>query len=435
MLKYKGGNLMIAGSEQFKTAMSAVRERIADAKRCGTRRGFIDYYGCMSVCVELISILEEAGKAAEGGDCVYAYSVASLILVHCAKLAGSADDSAGGISDTLGYVKEVLEKVCSGVERGSDQAEFIFLHSLKDSQNKAFVDWDDFAYDLLLPCARLAAAKNVDKLYAVLDAFHARLSVKEYSSWHLENDRLVRLAAITAVDGEQAAEKFIFANLKYDGIRRIAIRSSIDKGNYALAEKLCREKIQAAGSDYHWTREWYTMLFEIYTKTDDQEKQSNLAEELLVYKYDTQYYDILKKLLTEKGTWNTAYPPLLMQLSQSLPYHLYMSILSKENETLKLLDELKMHPTEVYHYGEQLSKDFPSEISVLCLGQIRKQAAESNNRIAYKKVCANIKKLFEFGGISEADSIIVELKAKYPRRPAMIEELDKIAGRLAKKRK
>ena len=424
---------MTIKSEEFKTAMSAVRERIAAAKRRGIHSGFIDYHGCISVCNELTAILEDAGKASERGNCAYAYSVAALILVNCAKLAGSADDSAGGITDTRGYVEDVLEKACSGVERGSAEAEFIFLQSLKNSRNKAFDGWDEFAYDLLLPTAKLATDKNVNKLYAVLDEFDAKLSQKEYSSWHLESDRLVRLAAITAIEGVQAAEKFISDNIQYDGIRRIAIRNSLDKSDFHCAERLCLDKINSTDRDYHWTREWYDMLFEVYLKSGDKERQAELAEDLLISKHNTKYYTVLKQLLSEKGVWKTEYPSLLTKLAQNLPYNMYMGILSKEGETQRLLEQLITHPSEIFTYDKQLSTDFPTETYALCLDEIRKQAAEADNRIKYKQVCGNIKKLFDYGGNNEVSRIIEELKAKYPRRPAMLDELDRLAARLAKK--
>lgn len=346
---------MTPKSEEFNTAMSAVRERIAAAKRRGTHRGFIDYHGCISVCNELITILEDAGKAAERGDCEYAYSVAALILVNCAKLAGSADDSAGGITDMRGYVEAVLGKACSGVERGSAAAEFIFLQSLKDSRNKAFDGWDEFAYDLLLATAGLATVKNVDRLYAVLDEFDAKLSRKEYSSWHLESDCLVRLAAIAAIGGEQAAEKFVSDNIQYDGIRRIAICNSLNKSDFHRAEMLCRDKINSTDRVYHWTREWYDMLFGVYSKSGDKERQADLAEDLLIGKHDTKYYTILKQLLSEKGVWETEYPSLLAKLAQHLPYNMFMGILSKEGETRRLLEQIIAHPSEIFTYGKQLS--------------------------------------------------------------------------------
>jgi hypothetical protein len=424
---------MMPKTEDHKAALSAVRERIALAKRHGTHRGFIDYYGCISVCNEFTAILEDARKAAESGDYAYAYAVAALILIDCAKLAGTADDSAGGIIDTIREVKDVLDITCAGVEYGSVEAEFIYLQSLKDSQNKAFIGWDEFAYDLLLPTASLASKENVDKLYVVLDEFSLKLSQKEYSSWHLESDSLVRLAAITAVDGEQAAEAFINDHIQFDEIRKIAYRKAMDFGDLSRAEKLCIDKIDSTDRSYHWTEKWYGMLFDVYLKMGDKVKQAKLAQNLLINKKDTSYYAILKNLLTEQGTWGESYPTLLARLSQSLPYNLFMSILSQEGKTEKLMSELREHPTMVFLYGKQLSADFPMEVFAICLSLIRGQAAESNCRKMYKDVCSSIRKLFDFGGVSEAESIIVELKVKYPQRPAMIDELDKLAERLSKR--
>lgn len=426
---------MTPKSEQYKTAISSVRERIAAAKRNGTHSGFIDYSGCISVCSEFITILGEAGIAAQCGDCTYAYSVAALILINLAKLASSADDSAGGITDTQGYAEDVLEKVCSGVEYGSAEAEYIFLQSIKDGRNKAFDGWDEFVYDILKITARLATAKNVMKLYAILDEFKIKISRADHSSWHLESDCLVRLAAITAVDGIEIADQFMNDNLRYDGIRRIAIQNSIGKNDYTYAEKLCLDKINASDRDYHWTREWYNMLFDVYLKTGEKDKQAVLAEDLLVNKKDTKYYAVLKNLLTEKGKWEAEYPSLLERLGQNLPYHQYLEILSTEGETRRLLDVLRIHPSSVFDYGKRLSAEFPKETYELCLDEIRKQTAEADNRIKYKKVCGIIKKLFEFGGITETVSVIGELKEKYPRRPAMLEELDFLAAKLAKKKK
>ena len=411
--------------------MSAIRQRIAASKRHGTHNGFIDYYGCISVTNDLIEILEEAEKLTESGEYIHAYSVAALVLINLAKLASSADDSAGGITNAMGYVKNVLEKVCSGVEYGSDDADYILTQSLMDSRNKAFDGWAEFAYNLLLPAARLATVKNAGKLYDVLNELSVKLSQREHSSWYLESDCLVKLAAINAVYGEQAAYKFIDNNLKYDGIRRIAIREAINKGDYTRAEQLCLDKINNTDRDYHWMKEWYTLLFETYEKSGDKNKQTELAENLLVGKRDTHYYTILKKLLKEKGAWDAQYLSLLTNIGNNMPYNSYMYILSQENETQKLLEEVKKQPHCVFDYGKQLAAEFPEQVYMLCLDEIRKQAAEADNRVKYKKVCGAIKKLYGFGGAADTENVIAELKTQYPRRSAMIEELSGLAIKLA----
>ena len=44
---------MTLKSPEFKAAMSAVRKKIATAKRRGSSRGFADYQGCRFICYNL----------------------------------------------------------------------------------------------------------------------------------------------------------------------------------------------------------------------------------------------------------------------------------------------------------------------------------------------------------------------------------------------
>jgi hypothetical protein len=432
---------MMPKSEEFKAVITAIRERIAMAKRRGTHYGMIDYRGCIDVTNELIQILEETETEVERGEYVLGYSIAALIQINLAKLAGNADDSAGGVNEAQGYVHALLEKICAKVEYGSSDAEYILLHAIKDAGSKSFNGWDEFAYTLLEPTAQLATVKTVGKLYAFLDIkstkwdaendkSYAQLQNNQHLSWHMGFDRLIRFSAIRAVEGETAAEQFIAENLQYDSIRRIAVRLAIDSGDFARAERLCLEKTESSHSDYHWAKEWYTLLFESYEKAGDRAKQANLAEDLLVGKFDTHYYAILKALLIKNGTWEAKYPPLLIALENNLPYHLLMEILAKEKETHRLLNMVQQHPDSVWRYGKLLAADFPQETYAVCIAAIRKQALEATVRSKYKWVCDNIKRLHSYGGEKEAFGLIDELKANYPRRPAMLDELILLGYRL-----
>ena len=423
-------------SNEFKAAMSAVRERIATAKRRETHRGFIDYNGCINVCHDFQGILEDASKVADNGAFAFAYSVAALIQINLAKLASSADDSAGGITDTKSYVDEVLEKACSGVEYGSDEARFIFLQSLKDSTNKAFDGWDEFAYDILQKTARLAEEETEQKMYAVIDDLYSKLSKKPYSSWCKEPDAFIRLEIIKATHGEVDADSFIKANLDINGIRKVAIQNAMNNGDYTRAEILCLEKISDNESIHSYSRpsEWQYLIFDVYDKSNNIQRKTEVARDLL-FKFDIKYYSVLKQLLIEQDTWEGEYNGLLAALGSSLPCHMFMDILSKESETAKLIDEIRKHPSNIFTYGKQLSKEYPSDTYAICCEDIRKQAGESDNRTKYKKVCGNIKKLFDFGGTHEAEGIIAELILKYPRRPAFLEELNSMSSKFAKKRK
>ena len=416
---------MFKKSDEFKSALSAIRERVAVAKKRGTHGGFIDYHGCMSVTHDFVDILEDAGKAADRGDYAFAYSVAALILINLSKLASTADDSGGGITDARRYNSDVLEKICSGVAYGSEEAEYIFTRSITDSQNSAFDGWKEFAYDLLLKTARLAVKTNADKMFAAADELYKQTKAGSYTDWAAEYDALVRLEIIKTISCDDDVSAFINANLCYPAIRRVAVNNAISAGNYILAEKLCLENLNPAEVKSCYTRpsEWLYFLFEIYEKSGQTERTIQTAKELL-FRFDTKYYGKLKRLLMDKGTWDAEYPSLLETLRRRLPYNLYMGILAKEAETERLLLEARAHPESVFTYGKQLSAEFPNETYSLCVDVIREQAAEANSRIKYKKVCGLIKKLRKFGGVSEAVNIIAELKRQYQRRPALLDELN-----------
>lgn len=422
-------------SEAFKSAVSAVRERIAAVKRRGTRRGFIDYRGCMDVCADFNKIIDEAEETLNAGEYEPAYTVTALIIINCAKIAGTADSSSGCLTDTIYFAQKLLAKVCAGAKNDSKAAKYIFEKGLKDAADKAFDGWEHMAYDFLESIAVLSNGDNLDNLYAVLDALHEKLSKKEYASYHLQSDAVVRLAAIGSAFGEQAAEAFIAAHLNFDEIRKTAVRRAIEKRDFREAERLCRERLEDEVDTGFYSRisEWRYLLYEVYDKAGDIENRIATAKDLL-FRSDTEYYDVLKRLLTEKGVWEAEYPALRDRLSRNLPLHLYMRILSKEGETALLLEKVREYPPDVFTYGKQLSKVYPAETYEICLDVIYREADEANDRKKYKKVCANIRKLFEYGGIAETDAVIAELKKKYPRRPAMLDELNALSVKLKKVR-
>ena len=111
---------------------------------------------------------------------------------------------------------------------------------------------------------------------------------------------------------------------------------------------------------------------------------------------------------------------------------MYMDILSKENETAKLLDEVRKYPASVFAYGKQLSVEFLQEVCDICVAEIYKQADEAKDRKKYKKVCSNIKSLFDYGSVFEAEAILADLVAKYPRRTAFVDELKSLSQKFDK---
>ena len=78
-------------------------------------------------------------------------------------------------------------------------------------------------------------------------------------------------------------------------------------------------------------------------------------------------------------------------------------------------------------------KDYPEEIYTLCEEYIRGKCAEATDRRLYKKVCKDLLQLIKWKGDATAKALVEEFKATYPRKPALLDELQKVEKKLVAK--
>ncbi len=415
-------------SEKYKLVMSEVRAKIADAKRRGTKKGSIGYYGCIDICNTFMEMLDEAEKLVYDGEYFLAFSVVTLVVINNAKLASKGDSSSGCVGDVQWQAKKLMEKICSLEEiKGTKSASEIFVQALKDSQNSAFDDWEDFSYSILLSAADLSTNENISKLYGVLECIADKRKNEKYSVYK-EWDCLVRIKALNAVEGANAAEEYANTKLQYSRVRRVAVEMAIERENYSHAEKLCNEIIDERGRDAYWAKEWFELLLEVYEKSGNDEARIDLVHELLVDRHEAKYYALYKELLQKSGRWEQESSALLDELEHSVSYDSFADILWKENKELRLLEHIKKYPSIALYYTEKLGTKYSDITFPLCVSEIENHAEQSSNRKQYKKICSEIKRLFCCG--ANVKPLIEKLKENYSRRSAFIDELEKLSTKI-----
>ena len=136
--------------------------------------------------------------------------------------------------------------------------------------------------------------------------------------------------------------------------------------------------------------------------------------------------DTMKTLPAGQGAWDAQYPALLRECAEGLSYHNYMKILEKEHEEELLLEQLKLHPDQIYEYGGFLAKSYPSEVCAIFIIDIEKKAEAADNRKMYLHVCRQIQSFSQAGFAAQASSLITDLKIKYKHKPAFNDELCKL---------
>jgi uncharacterized Zn finger protein len=367
-LQFKNELQLAFGKPDIGQIMAEIKERVRDVMRGRTQYGSIESGDCRAICGAFDKILEQAQARLAQGHAGVAFSIAMHILLKSAHVS-AITESPGTAEDVCHAALEVIEQCCAQTTDDADK-KLIFDTCVKESKNKAFEEgWSGWYYDVVRSAARFVTKKNAAKLSGALNEF-SRRQTRESAG-----ETLARLEITRYLDGEDACEAAIQANLHVQEVRRLAMRHAIEKQDYSRAIALCEKFIaQHANHHYHWLRDWYEALFEIYGMAGNTQAQIALARELLLERQEGPWYPVLKGLLQSQKLWAQEYSALLAQCAAKLPAWLYMRILHEEKEARLLLDAVQGQPDSVFEYGGFLAKQYPEEVQALLLPQIKRQA-------------------------------------------------------------
>jgi len=417
--------------------LESIKELIRETIRANTHRGYIAEDGCDNICADLDDALDKARRRLQRGQWGRALDITQFVLVTGMKLAEEADSSSGSLSWTIDAALETVGLAASGyAESGGDKEDWV-KGLLETALGSVFDGWDQWRYELLRQATVLADSQNEGEFYDAL----TRLSDRRWESFqdgpgYDEQDKLIRYHIICSAHGVKEARAYLERNLDVDEFRLILVREYIEEGDHANAERLCRERIGKEAPAEPWYRpsQWQYLLYEVYQDWGQREKQIEQARRLALMG-DQDFYQTAKDLLAEDGRWMQEYPRFLAELKAGRPAREYMEVLAQENETALLMEQVRLVPEAVFRYGSMLAPQYGEEVYSLCAGVIRQTAKRVQNRKDYKGLCDLLRLLVNFGGKTEAQMLIGELREAYPRRPALWDELEKVEQEGQKKSK
>ena len=427
----KNDLLMTFGNFDREGGIAMVKDYIRKTVRENTYRGFIDYSGCNNICRSLSELIQKTVLRLSGKNCLSAFDISLELLKTGMKLASTADSSSGALTDIMQDTQDLLIMTCDEISRSCPDKDkdkcFDTMTAL--SKNKIFYGWSEWKYDLLSVAVKFLTEKNRKKFFDTLDSFLKENTGDFSGKFDTERNKIVRYYAIEKLDGYAAAYTYLLENIEVDALRKILINLSIEQEDYAQAEKWCLEKIDPA-QGFRSCHEWLELMFEIYERWENREKQIEVARIFLSYG-NTSHYEKFKKLCMVKGIWETEYRAMLAKMKGSY-FHVYMRILYDEKEWELLFGEVKDHPSYVFEYGKYLAS-FGGPLFDIYTSQLAEKVAGAfQKRSDYKLLCKSINELYDLGGTDHALSLISDFKAKYKNRPAMLDELNKLTQKLTR---
>ena len=150
-----------------------------------------------------------------------------------------------------------------------------------------------------------------------------------------------------------------------------------------------------------------------------------LGQELLL-DGDGAYYQRLKALIP-KEEWAQRRVQLLDQVESS-NRSLYESLILHDRDPARIIRYVRAHPSCIYEAYQPLVSEYPDDVRNIFIRQILDEAVRASTRPMYQDICRHIALLHQVSGAQAAESLIAQLRLKYRRKPAFLDELGKISS-------
>lgn len=418
---------------QSEDIMSIIKNTISASVKYNTIRGYIGWSSCDDICMDMHDCLDMCKEPFEAGEYMTALEAALYVLISGVKLASYADSSSGMLTDVIMCAYEWIEKCTQEIAKKDKSMRDVALALIiKEAKKKAFDGWTSWRYDLLKYGICLCDEKSSGKFEKVLDMLLENMDENYSIEYYKQEDLIARYLLRRHLKGKEEARKELYKNIHVRELCLIAVKDAIEESDYKEAERLCLDKLKNE-MPWHYRKndpeDWNNLLFAVYVAEGNTDKQIAQAKKLLLYGNE-DFWDTLKLIYKKSGIWQEKYQELLDELKASKKTVCYRSILVAENEKKRLLEDVQDNPYDLFYYGKFLVKDYPDQIYELCYRMIMDNCSQAKDRREYKKVAKQISQLIKWKGTDTAKKLITQLKQNYPRRPALLDELGKVAKKL-----
>jgi len=418
--------------------------------RKNTDQGYIDHRAAYSLVNEMNKLLDNGDDLLLKHNFSDAFILARSALKEVIELVAYSDDSNGSIGGIISRVIKLVANTAEaeGVSIALKEQIFIFIQTALSDQR--YFDYGDFGYEMINVYQRLAIQLNKEETFLhYIDTRIAKFAAESHA--YGGNAFLVlKVKFLKAIGKVDETTKLVQQNLDIVEVRQEEVDSAINKKDFPLAKTLIAEGIKIAKQKNHpgIVSEWKKELLRIAILEEDKETIRHHSKHFTFDRwFNRDYYIQWRKTFTttewkevierhieekinqieqqyQKNKGKVWYSPDLLLLDALAPIYVeekywdrLLALISKDADLDKILQ-----------YHDHLVKEYPSELLAIYLPAFERKGDTAGNRGEYAKLAGKMKMVIK--SIPEGKEKIIavarNLNQKYPRRPAMIEELNKV---------
>lgn len=419
-LKLKLGEKTV--DEELKECKALIRSTI---NANGGRRGFVEYRQVQSALMGADTVSTRALKHFEAQEYYRAFSLSLCILQEMLNLIAMSDDSSGYIGSVIAESLDILDDSVSELSGSeSDQAFKTLLKEFSHSRHEAYNDPQVAILHLL--ASMTDTPKRRIALEGIIDDLVRKESQRDYHSRHFEEEMaIIRYQLLVKFQELEAARIYLNENIHLPGIRSMVINQAIERHDYSLAEKICLDGEESDREYAGLVDKWRKLRALVYSRTSRLDEWRTLARAFAIDGSFDFYDDYKSSFLVEE--WQTLYEDFLQQIKERQRWNnFYPQILIAENRLDLLLDHVIQHPNWIVTYSGTLHPFNPNAVKEIYTRYIEFHAQQADQRSKYKNVVELLKKFAGVCGSEEAQKLRDAFLLKYPRRPAMQDELKRV---------
>jgi hypothetical protein len=426
----------------------ATYERIIqDSLRAGKGEyGYIDYLGARRATKGVWDLLNKAETLVGQNQFEKAFPIVQAVLETMPSVLSNADDSDGELSGCVESAFNLLEEAAKTLNPQHRRA--LFDYCLAQAPLKQYQGFD-YATTFLWQAGELVeTTAERDTLFTALDKRLGGSSEDEEERGFVSPYRTSGRNFINEYRQEEVVEikcnvmerlgepldkihAFLLQHVHLNRVRQQLVGMYIEEKQYVVARDLCLAGLERYKDMPGLVSQYRNWLLEIARLDNDPSAVVRLAEQQLLDTGDFSYYDTLKQHIPA-AEWPAFVRKLIEQVASKRggfwgSQQVLAEIYAREGmwpQLLGLVQPGDMHVIE--RYKGHLHERYPDELCQVYERVALKAMAQASGRDQYRSACVYLERIIELGDDERARAIIDQLKALYPKRRAMIEELNKL---------
>lgn len=406
--------------------------------------GYMDYAGVRRVARELEMLIAQAKQKLHDGQPLVAIAIMRAIIETMGEPFQSMDDSSGSMFETILKALETLKRAAQHPLVTDAARRDLLDVFIAYATTSYLVDYDNDGTAWETAAALVTPAERDMFMRLLKDkTIKPRTGRASYESERgmIDADFAaeLELSIIKRLDGAAAAARYEDANDHLDSIRIKRVEEAIETGDYETAARYIgeakkqrpaqpkidpREFLDVYGHEFVLVQSvdvYDTLALKLAEKRRDTPQIIALARTLWQATFSEQYYRLIRRHVAG-SQWAAMVETLVRDAIHAFPRQAW--IYHEEQRWEDLLKLVQKHPHLLHgHYQTALEAHFPDVMIRFYESRILDSLKNNANTKTYSMAAVLLERMKTLGAGEKVAQIVVLLRATYPRRKALMDEL------------